>query len=140
MSMRFAANVPGITEFLTAGPDYAATHNLGLRARAAEEQQQLVSNARITGSKIGARIMDRVTQNDIKLLGMQYADAASQAAAAGNQALFGGAGDAIGGAFSKGGMFNFGAGGGGASSYGFDPAGSQGNPFGGTLGRMPLNG
>ena len=27
----------------------------------------------------------------------------------------------------------------GASKYGYDPAGSQGNPFGGTGGRMPLN-
>ena len=139
MSMRFAANVPGITEFLTAGPDYAATHNLGLRAKSAEEQQQLASNGLITSSKIGARVMDKVTENDAKLLEMQYADAASQASAAGNKALMGGIGGAFEGAFSKGGMFNFG-GGGGASSYGFDPAGSQGNPFGGTLGRMPLNG
>ena len=30
-------------------------------------------------------------------------------------------------------------GGGGGAKYGFDPAGSQGNPFGGTGGRMPLN-
>ena len=28
----------------------------------------------------------------------------------------------------------------GASKYGFDPAGSQGNPLGGTGGRIPLNG
>lgn len=40
------------------------------------------------------------------------------------------------------GAIDFGGGGPrpGADLYGFDPVGSQGNPLGGNLGRMPLNG
>ena len=109
--MRFAANVPGIADFLSKGPDYAATHGIGLKARNAEEMKQLGADGRITASKIGAKTNYELAKQKADIIGMQYGAQASEITSAGNQALFGGiGGGALSGAFSSGGMFNFGGG------------------------------
>ena len=111
--MRFAANVPGITDFLTAGPDYAATHGINLKARNAEERMQLGAAGKITGAKISGKTNYELAKQKADIIGMQYGQQANQITSAGNQALFGGIGGGmLSGAFSSGGMFNFGGGGG----------------------------
>ena len=76
----------------------------------------MMADGRITSAKVGARLMDRLTENDAKLIGMQYGAEASAYNTQGNASLAGGAlSGGISGAFSPGGMFNFGGGGSGGT-------------------------
>ena len=56
--MRFAGQQPGISAFLTEGPDYSALADLGLQARSTERQTgvKAESNIRVSGLDAMAQI------------------------------------------------------------------------------------
>ena len=56
--MRFAAQQPGIAQFLTSGPDYGGISDLGMQARSKERQtgHKAEANIRVNGLDAMAKI------------------------------------------------------------------------------------
>jgi len=128
--MRFAAQQPGIAQFLTSGPDYGGISDLGMQARSKERQTGYQAEANIRVNALDAMAKIKAAKHEAKgiIAGGQAQAAATQAQ--GLSSMF--SNIAYGAArFKK-------PGGGGADKYGFDPFGSQGNPLG-FGGSMPLN-
>ena len=95
-----------------------------LQRNTATKSEGLVSRAGITGAA------------EVKGAGFQADAIEAQGAAQGQASMASGIGSMVSGI--AGGFGSMGSGGG--NSYSFDPVGSQGNPFGGTSGRMRAGG
>ena len=129
---RYAGGAFGIdiTDFMSQGPDFGGMGTQALKDNA----QNFGLTEKLSGELAGAA---------------QIAQAKVEAAKAEGKALLAGTPGIGQGLISQApslaGLIDFGnigggGGGSGADLYGFDPVGSQGNPLGGNLGRMPLNG
>ena len=111
-------------------PDYTQVGKVGMQGQSMQRNSATKAEGLVHGAGINS--MAQVAQ-----AGFQAEATKAQGQAQGQAAMASGIGSMFSGLAG-----GFGAMGSdsGASKYGFDPAGSQGNPFGGTGGRMPLNG
>ena len=111
-------------------PNFTAMGSTSMKGQSMQRNTATKAEGLVHGAGINS--MAQVAQ-----AGFQADAIKAEGAAAGQSAIASGIGSMVSGiAGGFGAMGNSS----GASKYGFDPAGSQGNPFGGTGGRMPLNG
>ena len=124
---RFAGTA--LTDYFNT-PDFTAIGGTNMKGQSMQRNEATKAEGLVHGAGINS--MAQVAQ-----AGFQADAIKAEGAAAGQSAVASGIGNMVSGIAG-----GFGARGSnsGASKYGFDPAGSQGNPFGGTGGRMPLNG
>ena len=111
-------------------PNFTAMGSTSMKGQSMQRNTATKAKGLVHGAGINS--MAQVAQ-----AGFQADAIKAEGAAAGQSAIASGIGDmfsGIAGGFGARGSNS------GASKYGFDPVGSQGNPFGGTSGRMPLNG
>ena len=79
--MRFAAQQPGIAEFLTSGPDYGGITDLGMQARSKERQTGYQAEANIRVNALDAMAKIKAAKHEAKgiIAGGQAQAAATQA-------------------------------------------------------------
>ena len=79
--MRFAAQQPGIVQFLTSGPDYGGILDLGMQARSKERQTGYKSEANIRVNSLDAMAKIKAAKHEAKgiIAGGQAQAAATQA-------------------------------------------------------------
>ena len=124
---RFAGTA--LTDYFNT-PDFTQVGKVGMQGQSLQRNSATKAEGLVHGAGINS--MAQVAGAGFK------ADAIkAQGQAQGQASMMSGIGSMVSGI--AGGFGSMGSGS-GASKYGFDPAGSQGNPFGGTAGRMPLNG
>ena len=123
--MRFAAS-SNFSDWLSAPPDFAGMAALGMDAASSERQSGIRSELKVHGAGL-----DSMTQIKTAAERARGIEAGGQAAAAATRAS--GFSSMLGSIAGGIGSINFS--GAGGSTYGYDPVGSQGNPFGGTGGR-----
>ena len=111
-------------------PDFTAIGGTNMKGQSMQRNAATKAEGLVHGAGINS--MAQVAQ-----AGFQADAIKAEGAAAGQAAMASGIGNMVSGIAGGFGAMGSGS---GASKYGFDPAGSQGNPFGGTGGRMPLNG
>lgn len=124
---RFAGTA--LTDYFNT-PDFTAIGGTNMKGQSMQRNEATKAEGLVHGAGINS--MAQVAQ-----AGFQADAIEAEGAAAGQSAMASGIGSMVSGIAGGFGAMGSGS---GASKYGFDPAGSQGNPFGGTGGRMPLNG
>ena len=124
---RFAGTA--LTDYFNT-PDFTAIGGTNMKGQSMQRNEATKAEGLVHGAGINS--MAQVAQ-----AGFQADAIKAEGAAAGQAAMASGIGNMVSGIAGGFGAMGSGS---GASKYGFDPAGSQGNPFGGTGGRMPLNG
>ena len=79
--MRFAAQQPGIAQFLTSGPDYGGILDLGMQARSKERQTGYKSEANIRVNALDAMAKIKAAKHEAKgiIAGGQAQASATQA-------------------------------------------------------------
>ena len=112
-------------------PDFTTVGRTNMEGQSLQRNTATKAEGLVHGAGINS--MAAVAQ-----AGFQADAIKAEGQAAGQSAMASGIGSMVSGI--AGGFGAMGSGSSGASKYGFDPAGSQGNPFGGTGGRKPLNG
>ena len=123
---RFAGTA--LTDYFST-PDFTQVGKVGMEGQSLQRNTATKAEGLVHGAGINSMAQ-------VASAGFQAEAIEAEGAAQGQSAMASGIGSMVSGI--AGGFGSRGSGGGGAK-YGFDPAGSQGNPFGGTGGRMPLN-
>ena len=79
--MRFAAQQPGIAQFLTSGPDYGGISDLGMQARSKERQTGYKAEANIRVNALDAMAKIKAAKHEAKgiIAGGQAQASATQA-------------------------------------------------------------
>ena len=117
--MRYAGTA--LTDYFNT-PDFTGLGKTMMQGNSLQRNEAAMAEGRVNMAGINSAAK-------IKSAGFQADAIEAQGAAQGQQSMMSGIGSMVSGL--AGGISSFGSmGGGGGSSYSFDPAGSQGNPFG----------